>query len=337
MQVLLPKVSVIIPTYNYGNYIEEAVVSVLQQDYPQHLIELIVVDDGSTDDTEKALAAYVANGSVQYIWQPNSGKASATRKGVEMSTGEIIFNLDADDLFLNDKIKNTVTIFADPTIVHVASPARLVYQQTGKTGEENLPADILGKPLDGRWLLHRFYTNNMLFGGGSTYAARAAVLRSIDIPPAVDMYIDEFLLLAILPFGKSYFSPKPLSVWRIHSNNYSGETTNRANQLAKADRLIRSSAAVLLYLQQQSFDKKIIDIYRLQDASRFISFKEYFGTKKLSDIVGFMREIVAVRPSLKVIKKYKLLNRLLPLGLFRLLKKIQSSQPVLPGGAICLC
>src|ERR1700754_4647904 len=100
----LPLVTVIIPTYNYAVYIGDAVQSILQQNYPTELIEIIVVDDGSTDDTQQVLRPFIEGTNISYYYQQNKGKANATYNGIQKSKGKYIFNLDADDYFLSNKI-----------------------------------------------------------------------------------------------------------------------------------------------------------------------------------------------------------------------------------------
>ncbi|MBA7606548.1 hypothetical protein ES703_13698 [subsurface metagenome] len=101
-----PLVSVIIPTYNRSHVICKAIESVLQQTYQN--IELIVVDDGSTDDTPSKLAVYGQR--VRVLRQDNSGPSIARNRGVEASHGEILAFLDSDDLWLPTKIEQQVHI-----------------------------------------------------------------------------------------------------------------------------------------------------------------------------------------------------------------------------------
>src|SRR5688500_5842068 len=96
-----PLISVIIPTYNYGQFICQAIDSVLRSEFPQEEIEIIVIDDGSVDDT--AYKAKMYGDRVRYVTQKNLGKAWATQVGINLSRGKYIFNLDADDLFLPNK------------------------------------------------------------------------------------------------------------------------------------------------------------------------------------------------------------------------------------------
>jgi len=320
-----PLVSVIIPTYNYTNYIIEAINSVLKQTYPQDKIEIIIVDDGSTDDTYSKLEKLIEQNRIKYYFQENKGKANATFNAIKKCTGKYIFNLDADDYFFEDKITEYVKVFEnDNEIVHVGTAAKFLYQTKNLEVTEKLPKDILGKPLYGKWLLHRFYSSNMFFGGGTTYAAKASVLKTIIIPDAVDMYIDEFLLLAVLPLGKSFFIEKPLSVWRIHKNNFSVYADFKENRIRKDERLLRSSAAVLKYLLENNFDDYLVRIYQLQDATRQIAFKEISNNKKISDIFNYaVKVFFNIKPGLRLINKYHVINRLVPLNMLKLIKGAQ--------------
>jgi glycosyltransferase involved in cell wall biosynthesis len=92
-------VSVIIPCYNYARFLGEAIDSVTRQTYPH--TEVIVVDDGSTDDTKQVVTAYP---SVRYIRQDNAGVSRARNTGLSMSHGAYVLFLDADDRLLPDAI-----------------------------------------------------------------------------------------------------------------------------------------------------------------------------------------------------------------------------------------
>ena len=104
-----PLVSVIMPAYNASLYIEEAIRSVLDQDYPN--IELIVIDDGSSDGT--AELAESLGEQVRVIRQINGGPAAARNKGIADARGELIAFLDADDLWLPGKLLAQVAYLAE--------------------------------------------------------------------------------------------------------------------------------------------------------------------------------------------------------------------------------
>lgn len=96
-------ISVIIPTYNSSKTILRAIESVLQQTYDD--FEVIIIDDGSTDDTKKLINTYVNDSRVFYTFQTNKGPSSARNKGVNLSKANYIAFLDADDEWHKDKLK----------------------------------------------------------------------------------------------------------------------------------------------------------------------------------------------------------------------------------------
>jgi glycosyltransferase involved in cell wall biosynthesis len=103
-----PCVSVVIPTYNYGHFISEAIDSALAQTYGN--IEVIVVDDGSTDDTGSRLNAY--GDRIRYIYQPNAGLSAARNTGIKNAKGDFIAFLDSDDAFHPQKLELQMDFFA---------------------------------------------------------------------------------------------------------------------------------------------------------------------------------------------------------------------------------
>ncbi len=105
-------VSAIIPNYNYGRFVGAAIESVLAQTFPCH--EIIVVDDGSTDDSLEIISRYQKDG-VKVVRQQNRGVGSARNAGVKNSSGELVAFLDADDLWLPQKIERQLErLLSDP-------------------------------------------------------------------------------------------------------------------------------------------------------------------------------------------------------------------------------
>lgn len=111
-------VSVVIPSYNYGHFVVEAVESALAQTYPE--VEVLVVDDGSTDDTRDRLKPY--EGRIRYIYQANQGLSAARNTGIRAARGEFIGLLDSDDVWLPDKLETQMGYAtAHPEVGLVAS------------------------------------------------------------------------------------------------------------------------------------------------------------------------------------------------------------------------
>jgi glycosyltransferase involved in cell wall biosynthesis len=105
----LPLVSVIIPTFNRASLVREAIASVLAQAYPH--IELIVVDDGSNDDTPAVMEAFGT--ALTVLRQPHAGVSSARNWGVAASHGELVAFLDSDDLWLPHKVTAQAAVFQE--------------------------------------------------------------------------------------------------------------------------------------------------------------------------------------------------------------------------------
>lgn len=109
MSGVVGRVSVLIPLYNRASYIQDTINSVLEQDYPD--IELIVIDDGSTDGGDRLVQAYADRGELQLLRHPgnvNKGQAAALNLGLAVATGEFIAILDSDDLYVPGKISKQV-------------------------------------------------------------------------------------------------------------------------------------------------------------------------------------------------------------------------------------
>lgn len=127
-------VSVIIPNFNYGNYLGRAIDSVLSQDYPA--IEIIVVDDGSTDDSIKILESYGSR--IMLIRNINYGAPTARNFGISHSKGDYIAYLDADDFWERTKVSKQMSLIK-------ASNSLLVYCQMNIV---NIEEEIIGRTND---------------------------------------------------------------------------------------------------------------------------------------------------------------------------------------------
>lgn len=113
-------VSVILPTYNRANYIKDAIESVLDQTYRN--IELLIIDDGSTDNTQAVIESYLKDNRIRYIKQKNSGAAVARNKGLELSKGKYVAFIDSDDMWEKNKLEIQLAVMdALPDVAIVCS------------------------------------------------------------------------------------------------------------------------------------------------------------------------------------------------------------------------
>lgn len=138
-----PLISVIIPTYNLATHLAEAVASVHAQDWTN--LEIIVVDDGSTDDTATVLDALTEAGDLRWFRQNNAGAAAARNRGIQEAKGEWIAFLDADDLWLPGKLAAQFQrLEQNPEAVFSYTDVRL---RSESNSERDLECGTDGQPL----------------------------------------------------------------------------------------------------------------------------------------------------------------------------------------------
>lgn len=127
-----PRVSVIIPAYNVQPYIAEAVDSALGQSY--HDVDVVVVDDGSTDGTVRVLAQY--GDGITLVTQPNRGLPAARNAGIRASTGDVVALLDGDDTWLPERVERCVEVLLErPDVGFVTTDASLIDARGADLGE----------------------------------------------------------------------------------------------------------------------------------------------------------------------------------------------------------
>jgi glycosyltransferase involved in cell wall biosynthesis len=113
------KVSVIIPTYNRASQLPKAIESVLTQTYQD--FEIIVVDDGSTDDTKEVLEPYIQAEKIWYFYQKNQKQAAARNNGIKAASGQYIAFLDSDDAWVNTKLEKQVRVLEENNEISMVS------------------------------------------------------------------------------------------------------------------------------------------------------------------------------------------------------------------------
>lgn len=124
-----PVVSVVTPTYNRAGFLPQAVESVLAQTFGD--FELIVVDDGSTDDTPEVMRSYLQDPRVRYLTQPNQGQSVARNRGIAEAKGEYICFLDSDNAWREDKLEKSLAVFQAHPDYHVVYGDFIIIDESG--------------------------------------------------------------------------------------------------------------------------------------------------------------------------------------------------------------
>jgi glycosyltransferase involved in cell wall biosynthesis len=208
-----PQVSVVIPTYNYGHYIEEAIDSVLSQDFPAGRMEVLVIDDGSTDDTAERVKKYASR--IQYFRKANGGQASAFDFGFARARGEIISLLDADDYWFPDKLRSVVEEFEKhPEVGMVYHPLRACDVQTGEFKEYPFT------PISG--FVPSNIKNVLLYDGVMTTSSfrRSVLEQLLPIPAELNNAPDVYMGSLAMFLAAVVAIDRPLGVYRIHGTNH---------------------------------------------------------------------------------------------------------------------
>src|SRR5262245_21418742 len=125
-----PTASIIINNYNYGPFLRATISSALNQTSSD--VEIIVVDDGSLDDSREVIGAFGER--VLPILKVNGGQASALNAGFRASRGDVIFFLDADDLLLPEAVARVTPLFTTPDVVKAHWPLLIVDGEGKRTG-----------------------------------------------------------------------------------------------------------------------------------------------------------------------------------------------------------
>ena len=208
----LPLVSAIIATYNRAHIVEEAIESILHQTYAN--VELIVIDDGSVDNTREVLDRYA--GRIKSVYQENAGPAAAWNRGIQESRGEIITFLGSDDIWLPTFLQNQVAVLQE---AGEAVPCCLcngwLRYGTGK-GTTSFEYSLLNSELPrGVWTNVKEVLSTRFVAFGQMVAIRRSVLERIGLFDKDLRYLEDYdMALRLAVEGPWGFIREPLVVWR---------------------------------------------------------------------------------------------------------------------------
>jgi len=204
-------VTVVIPNYNYGAFLREAIDSVLAQTYDN--IEVVVVDDGSSDVSRTVIESY--SGRIRPIFQQNKGVSAARNAGAAIGSGEFLAFLDADDVWLPDKVEKQMKVFEGNEkigLVHVGFVEIDLKGERGKTFIEGKAGRVAEDMLK--------FEGPVILAGGSGFVLRKSIFDAVG-------GFDERLSTSAdwdIAFQSAYrcevgFVPEPLLKYRMHGSN----------------------------------------------------------------------------------------------------------------------
>jgi len=226
----MPRVSVVIPTYNRAHLVAEAIESVLTQSFTD--FELIVVDDGSTDQTEEVLRA-ITDPRLKYLEQPNQGASAARNTGIRAATGEYTAFLDSDDLFLPKKLSLQVALIADNPAVGLVYGKYLSSIGAGLGGSMKT-AGVCYPQLDLRRLLL-----GPAFHWSTVLIRRSALEQVGGFDPSVSGEDWELTLRLALAECQMLGTPEPVSIVRRQPISNTRDLQYMSTLLAILDKTFR--------------------------------------------------------------------------------------------------
>ncbi|OAM92865.1 Glycosyl transferase family 2 [Pelosinus fermentans] len=217
-------VSVIIDNYNYGRFIGEAIESVLRQSYRNY--ELIIVDDGSTDNSREIIDSYYQQNSdkIVAIYKENGGQASAFNAGFKIAKGEVVAFLDSDDYWSEDKLGKIVEIHKEHAIVqHNLIRGEMKFVNVLETGSIQLlfkKFGFFGKVMPTSALSFNYDVLNKVFP-----------IPEVD---AVRICADAYIISHALYYKNIYSLDECLGTYRVHGNNHfycAGDDIERSGKI----------------------------------------------------------------------------------------------------------
>lgn len=222
-----PTITALIDSYNYARFIGNAIESVLAQDFPVEQLEVLVVDDGSTDDTRGVVAQF--GDRVRYLYKRNGGQASALNLGFQEARGKYVALLDADDVWLPGKLRRVVETFdARPAAGMVYHAFVEVSPQRGRVEQTDMPA-VSGDVLDSA-------QNRLTYRGQATSGTafrRDALDRLLPIPESLRIIADGYLVLLIPFVAEVAAVGEALAEYRLHGANLFSFDSDGSEKLSR--------------------------------------------------------------------------------------------------------
>jgi teichuronic acid biosynthesis glycosyltransferase TuaG len=209
-----PLVSVVVPVYNQGEFVEHAIASILAQEYSP--VEIIVVNDGSTDDTRQRLEPF--EHAARIFHQANAGASAALNRGIQESHGELVCWLSADDEFLAGKLEQQVAaLTSHPEAAFSHTGYEVIDGAGARLSAVTTPVAIHPDPF-----VTVFWANSL---NGSTVMVRREVIEGLGgFDESLRADVDADMWMKILSRSTAVVVPGLFVRYRVHDNSLSANT-----------------------------------------------------------------------------------------------------------------
>lgn len=276
-----PLVSIIVPAYNEGKVIGHCVESILKSNYQN--FEVILVDDGSKDDTLEVMQRYQENPHIQVYTKPNGGKASALNDGYRLSKGEILLFVDADGIFTSGTIDEMLKAFTSLKVGAVCGNDKPVNLDRLQTRLMCLQTHV------GTGFVRRALAelNCLPIVSGNSGAFRRSVLEQVGIVQANPFYAvltEAWELNRKGPFRDGFIGEDLELTWRVHRAGYQVKFAPKAIVMAEVPSTITG-----LWKQRVRWARGLLQTIRLH-SDMFFNLK--YGTLGLYLPINFFNMIV---------------------------------------------
>lgn len=237
-----PLITALVDTYNHESFIEEALSSVIEQDFPASEMEVLVVDDGSTDQTPALVRKFEPRARV--LRKTNGGQGSAFNAAIPEAHGEIVAFLDGDDWWARNKLTLVAEAFVGDKAIGLVGHGITHVHSDGRR-EQETPREVSRFRIDSveDAKIFRMRKN---FLGTSRMAYRREVLSQIGhVPEELRFEADEYLFTLGGFFADVLILRDTLTFYRLHANNLFQLTDGNAESVGKKQKVLESLAVAL--------------------------------------------------------------------------------------------